>query len=161
MDCDMQCADDTVERHKKSCTGNFREGMPIKPQHVCACTSYIDGVGLKGMTVNFQLLPHPQAGRIANQYLPEWRRLYLAKAAEYGEHADGLGLMGQYAEIHRKIGKLKKVMWDQQIAWKAGQPVDGLAFEKIDEVIFDMIGHLFLALDYIRMEGSVESAPEN
>lgn len=71
--------------------------------------------------------------------LEEWVLHFLQKQRDYGDHADDLGAPGQYAELHRKIGKLKKAMWD-------GTPLRG---EPAREVCLDLIGHLFLAIKHM------------
>jgi hypothetical protein len=69
--------------------------------------------------------------------------LYLAKAPGYGETADNLGARGQFAEIWRKTGKLKHLLWD-------GAPVPpGAGSESVEEVLYDMVGHALLCVDYI------------
>jgi hypothetical protein len=48
---------------------------------------------------------------------------------------------GQFADIWRKIGKLKTALWD-------GRP-DQLVSEDVDEVIRDLIGHCFITLNLL------------
>lgn len=79
---------------------------------------------------------------IATHLMPEWLRLFAAKNADYGDGAKVLGVRGQYADINRKMLKLKRSLWDG----------DQLQFEDSDEVIMDLIGHLFLTLDMIRFK---------
>jgi hypothetical protein len=71
--------------------------------------------------------------------LNEFLLLFLKKQRDYGDHADDLGAPGQYAELHRKMGKLKKALWD-------GQPLVG---EPAREVLMDLIGHCFLAIRHL------------
>lgn len=71
--------------------------------------------------------------------LEEWVIQFVGKQRDYGDHADDLGAPGQYAEIHRKIGKLKKAMWDGEM----------LRGEPAREVCMDLIGHLFLAIKHM------------
>lgn len=74
---------------------------------------------------------------IAGTYMPEWLRLFAKKNSDYGSgSAFELGERGQYSDIHRKMIKLKRAMWD-------GEELD---FEGVDEIIHDLIGHLFLTL---------------
>lgn len=77
-----------------------------------------------------------EADTIINELLPEWWVLFKTKNNEYGTHEDDLGMRGQYADIHRKMKKLRNALWD-------GQP---LTHEQPREVILDLIGHLFLTL---------------
>ena len=69
-------------------------------------------------------------------------QLHLSKAADYGDTGDALGIQGQYAELWRKIGKLKGPMWeDRQLTHE--QPV---------EILQDLIGHCIKAIDYYQQE---------
>ena len=69
-------------------------------------------------------------------------KLHLSKAADYGDTGDHLGIKGQYAELWRKIGKLKGPMWeDRQLTHE--QPV---------EILQDLIGHCIKAIDYYQQE---------
>lgn len=78
----------------------------------------------------------PEARDIVERLAPEWQALFLAKNANYGEHADDLGVRGQYADIHRKTTLLRRALWDGE----------ELRFESAREVCFDLIGHLFLTI---------------
>jgi hypothetical protein len=92
--------------------------------------------------------------RIVSRLVPEWVEHQQQKAKDYNssaengpgwpssaafENADVLGIKGQFAEIWRKIWKLKKGMWD-------GETLVG---EQPREILLDLIGHAFLAIDMI------------
>lgn len=77
-----------------------------------------------------------EAGYIVDHLIPEWWTLFKSKNNEYGSHDDDLGVKGQFADIHRKMKKLRNALWD-------GKP---LTHEQPREVILDLIGHLFLTL---------------
>jgi hypothetical protein len=50
---------------------------------------------------------------IALEIMPDWLALFSAKNADYGSgSAFELGIRGQYSDIHRKMIKLKRSMWD-------------------------------------------------
>lgn len=70
--------------------------------------------------------------------LGEWAALFVKKQADYGNGADDLGMEGQYAELHRKITKLRRAMWEGV----------ELQNEPLNEVLMDLIGHCFLAMMY-------------
>jgi hypothetical protein len=77
------------------------------------------------------------------QQLPSVIALFRSKARDYSERsgiftADLLGARGQFAEIWRKIPKLKKGMWDGEV----------LENESVREILQDIIGHCLLALDF-------------
>lgn len=78
--------------------------------------------------------------RIATSIAPDTVELFVKKAADYGVHADDLGLKGQYSDIHRKIKKIRRSMWDGET----------LAFESLEEILMDLIGHCWLSIDMIR-----------
>jgi hypothetical protein len=90
------------------------------------------------------------AQRITVHLVQEWIEQFLEKNKDYAsgptpgfpdgfENADVLGIQGQFAEIWRKIWKLKKALWDDQ----------ELIGEQPREVLLDMIGHCFLAIDML------------
>lgn len=75
--------------------------------------------------------------KIATDLLPQWLELFARKNKDYGSGASfELGTKGQYSDIHRKMIKLKRALWDDQ----------ELEFEGVKEVINDLIGHLFLTM---------------
>lgn len=71
--------------------------------------------------------------------LQEWTTHFIGKQQDYRDTADDLGAPGQYAELHRKIGKLKRALWE-------GKPLVG---EPAREVLMDLIGHCFLAVKHL------------
>lgn len=83
-----------------------------------------------------------QAYRIVHEIVPEVVKLFVQKNADYGDTSFDLGIKGQYAELHRKIGKLKRTMWDG----------NGLKFEQTEEVLMDLIGHALLSLYFLQEE---------
>lgn len=104
--------------------------------------------------------------RIVDRLVPEWIQHQRLKAEDYNskkslddfgigipqvfENADVLGIPGQFAEIWRKIWKLKKGMWD-------GADLVG---ESVREILLDLIGHCFLAIDMIDRRSAPEQARE-
>lgn len=97
--------------------------------------------------------------RIIAELVPEWIEHQRNKSKDYNtgpgelnrqfggpeylfENADVLGVPGQFAEIWRKVWKLKKGMWD-------GADLVG---EQPREILLDFIGHCFLAIDMIDRE---------
>lgn len=72
--------------------------------------------------------------------LQEWILRFMSKQQDYRDSADDLGAPGQYAELHRKMGKLKRALWD-------GEKLTG---EPAEEVLQDLIGHCFLAIRHLR-----------
>lgn len=83
-----------------------------------------------------------QATKIVDEILPEVLAGFLAKNADYGDTSFDLGVAGQYAELWRKVGKLKGAMWEGK----------ELEFEQVDEIISDLIGHCLLSLYFIKQE---------
>ncbi|QNR51998.1 hypothetical protein phiRKBJ001_56 [Streptomyces phage phiRKBJ001] len=86
---------------------------------------------------------------IATKIMPEWLTLFARKNADYGSgSAYELGVQGQYSDIHRKMIKLKRAMWD-------GEQLD---FEDTEEIIKDLISHLFLTLHMFGLQREAEQA---
>lgn len=92
-------------------------------------------------THNFEF-PTESSKAIFRRYLPAWSDLFLKKNADYGETGDLLGSRGQFADMWRKFGKLKRALWD-------GKALTG---EQPDEIILDLIGHAFLTLYFLEKE---------
>lgn len=88
--------------------------------------------------------------RIENVLWPRFMNHIRAKARDYGEadnEAHGsLGSKAEFTHMWRKIHKLKRAMWD-------GEKLIG---EQPYEIIQDLIGHCFLALDIMRTEQQSE-----
>lgn len=78
---------------------------------------------------------------IWSRLLPEFWEHFASKAKDYND-VDGfephkvLGVRGQFAEVWRKVWKLKNTLWDGRT----------LQYEGEREVLLDMIGHCFLAI---------------
>jgi hypothetical protein len=90
------------------------------------------------------------AQRITVRLVQEFIEQFLEKNKDYTskpmpgfpegfENADVLGIQGQFAELWRKIWKLRKSLWE-------GEELVG---EQPREVLMDLIGHCFLAIDMI------------
>lgn len=78
--------------------------------------------------------------------LVEWAMDFIKKQMDYGDGANDLGLEGQYAELHRKITKLRRAMWEGV----------ELVNEPLNEVLGDLVGHCFLAMMYNDNPGIVK-----
>lgn len=85
----------------------------------------------------------PQAERVTKAIL-EALLLFLKKNPGYGDTAYVLGARGQYADMNRKMGKLKHTLWD-------GHEAVG---ESVVEMLQDLIGHAGLTIDFIQQEGN-------
>ena len=84
----------------------------------------------------------PQAIRVVKITM-EALELFLEKNKGYGNTAYVLGARGQYADMNRKMGKLKHTLWD------GNEPVG----ESIETMLMDMVGHTLLTIDFLREEG--------
>lgn len=86
--------------------------------------------------------------RIMTQQVPDWAAKFDAKNKDYNSATTGwephtfLGVKGQFADVWRKVGKLKKALWDEE----------ALTGEQPREIIQDLISHLFLTLDLMGPE---------
>lgn len=85
------------------------------------------------------------AKRILSQHLPVAMEHFLQRNAEYGEESHVLGIKGQYADINRKVIKLKRYLWDD-VAVPEGA-------ESIETIAGELIGHLLILIDELRTEG--------
>jgi hypothetical protein len=82
----------------------------------------------------------PQAKRILLDLIPQFVEHFVAANLHYGgENADKLGPAGQFADIWRKIGPLKRALWHGE----------ELSREQPYEILRDLIGHAFLTQDMI------------
>lgn len=83
--------------------------------------------------------------RIRDDWLPLWLKGFERKSRDYNSLKTGwephevLGVKGQFADLWRKVGKLKKALWDDE-------PLEG---EQPLEIIDDLISHLFLTRDLL------------
>lgn len=68
--------------------------------------------------------------------------LFDKKIQDYGEPPFDLGAAGQFADMHRKMRKLKRALWDGQI----------LTGEQPLEICQDMMGHLALTIAFLQHE---------
>lgn len=83
--------------------------------------------------------PTEAARHIMETILQEWVDKFLEKNGDYGDTYKSLGSAGQFAEIWRKVPKLKRAMWDHI-------PLSG---EQPREILMDLIGHCFMAIHLI------------
>lgn len=78
--------------------------------------------------------------------MPEFWEQFARKAADYNDNENenhrALGVRGQFADIWRKIGKLKKALWEGR----------SLAGEQPREILLDLIAHCFLTIAMIDRE---------
>lgn len=94
-----------------------------------------------------------------------WWEEFMRKSQDYqtssGNVSENFNLMGQYMKLTDKIHKLRRFMWEMEIVREAVQitgtkPNDtklleefSYNFEGAEEQLRDIIGHAFLALDFI------------
>ena len=105
---------------------------------------HIDG---NGEQINLELEGDEsnELRKIAMYILPEWLAVFQNKNRDYGSGSMyELGVRGQYSDIHRKMIKLKRAMWEGE----------SLKFEGLEEIIGDLIGHLFLTLHMLELQKS-------
>lgn len=87
----------------------------------------------------------PPLEYIMGQLLQEFATKFEASNREYGNMHQELGVRAQYVDMHRKMGKLRRALWDGAITddWREGPR----------EIILDLIGHCFLTLEIMDREG--------
>lgn len=78
--------------------------------------------------------------------LPELVSRLRTKSADYGDVFMELGIKGQYSDMHRKMRKLKKALWD-------GEDLKG---EQADEILSDLFGNVLIALYLMLHEHDAE-----
>jgi hypothetical protein len=84
----------------------------------------------------------PQFREMLTRQLPAVLQHFYMKHQEYGEEgAYMLGARGQYADVNRKVIKLKRTLWD-------GHPVQP-GSESMQTVVSDLIGHCLLTLNFL------------
>lgn len=71
--------------------------------------------------------------------IPTWSARFTEKAVDYGDAVNELGKRGQFADMHRKMGKLKRAMWNNE----------KLVGEQPIEICEDLIGHCFLTMYFL------------
>lgn len=90
-----------------------------------------------------QNVPNEQAHRVLVDILPTLLELYMKKSKDYGGDVGNLADLGPkaaFVDMWRKMGKLKRALWD-------GVELEG---EKPEEIMMDLVGHIFIILDKIR-----------
>lgn len=82
-----------------------------------------------------------QAKRILGLILPRFAQKFVAANQHYGpNNANVLGPAGQFADIWRKIGPLRRSLWEGVELTREGP----------DEICLDLIGHLLLTVDMLQ-----------
>jgi hypothetical protein len=79
---------------------------------------------------------------INNELLEIVENKMVQDAEQYGDTFLELGLKGQYADIHRKVGPLKRALWDEI----------ELPNEGPREICLDLIGHCLLTIALIDLD---------
>lgn len=134
---------DTDEEHELAAGARLAEALKKPGQVLLVPNERIFAVEEQPVhEIRIQLpdgLSTETAAYILGGLLPQWAAMWQEKHKDYGEHANDLGAPGQYAELHRKIGKLRRAMWEGE----------ELVSEPAREVAMDMIGHLFLAIMFL------------
>src|SRR5215510_4212849 len=75
---------------------------------------------------------------VLESLIPEWVGYFTDKSQDYADDAEnmGLGYKGSFSDMWRKMGKLKRALWDDQ----------ELRGEQPRELLQDVIGHCFLII---------------
>jgi len=82
-----------------------------------------------------------QARRVIFNLIPKFAVSFVEASQHYGpDNANVLGPAGQFSDIWRKIGPLRRALWDGA----------ELEREQPDEICFDLIGHLLLTIDMLQ-----------
>src|SRR5579885_757029 len=89
----------------------------------------------------FASAPEPYRTMLLDR-LPGLVEHFISKGRDYGVTYQDLGSKGQYAEMHRKMRKLRESVWDGR----------SLLHEKPEEITRDLFGNVFLMLDSLARE---------
>lgn len=82
-----------------------------------------------------------RARTILTDLMPGWVEKFITASLHYGDdNSDVLGIAGQYAEIWRKVGPLRRAMWEGKV----------LTREDPYTILLDLVGHAFLAAEMYR-----------
>lgn len=89
-------------------------------------------------------LPVPASDQALRVYLAAADTLekFNEKNKDYGDTSYLLGVKGQFADMHRKMGKLKRALWDDI----------ELNGEDEIEILRDLVGHALLTIDFLEQE---------
>ena len=71
--------------------------------------------------------------------LPIWVQQFEKHANDYGDAVNVLGARGQFADMHRKMGKLYNALW-------LGEELET---ESVEEIVDDLVGHCLLTLYFL------------
>lgn len=77
---------------------------------------------------------------ITGAQVQEWISFYKQKNQDYQSHGEEFGVRGEVHNMGKKMGKLKRALWD-------GEPLVG---EQPEEILLDMVGHCMQALYLLR-----------
>jgi hypothetical protein len=101
---------------------------------------WVERIADDAVTYEIRNLPNEQAKRVVQDILPKALELYLKKSKDYGGNVMAkinLGPKACIPDMQRKFGKLVDAIW-----WD--KP---LAFEQPEEILMDLLGHIFIILD--------------
>lgn len=93
------------------------------------------------------------ANRILHDHFIAWWDLFVEKNRGYGERCssgDDLGIKATIPDINRKFLRVKEHIWFDK-PWTGS--------ESVEEVINDLIGHLFMLIDHLATAKLMEAHP--
>lgn len=89
----------------------------------------------------------PQARFILEEILPDAVTLFVKKNRNYTQHgrniSENFGTKGQFMKMYDKVGKLWAPFWEEKVDLEGEQP---------EEILQDLLGHVLLALYFLRQE---------
>lgn len=119
--------------------GGIEIPSPIPPPEQPIRVAYKEGSTSVNAHIEISGRLTENGREIVSRVLPEALALFLNKNKDYGGdigEAFKLGAKGQFVDIWRKVGKLKRCLWD-------GEPLRG---EQPKEIVQDFFGHCLLIL---------------
>lgn len=106
----------------------------------------IDGSHTNNITIQIEDSDGEQLKRVVLDVLPSALELFARKNEDYGDLAETLGERAQFVDMWRKMGKLKRSMWEGE----------QLQFEQPKEILQDFVGHVLLTIDLLQQNSIKE-----
>ncbi len=128
----------TDESHKEEPVTDVDENKLL--EQIQKPAVWVERIAPDQARLEIQNIPNDQALRVVLDVLPKALELYLNKSRDYGGNVMSkidLGPKACIPDMQRKFGKLVDAIW-----WD--KP---LQFEQPDEILRDLLGHIFIILD--------------
>lgn len=119
-------------KRKPSIRGKRRKTAATRQPPRPRATQHVVDVAVK--KIEDLLEAHPHYEPIFDIYLTDMIERFAERATDYGDTYMELGSKGQFSDMSRKMGKLKRAVWE-------GKRLQG---EQVPEILDDIISHALL-----------------